>query len=97
MAFGETYSGKLLDASCVDKTKKTESCDASGKTTAFAIDVSGKLYRLDSAGNAKASAALKNRADRAADPSQKQSEGVMASITGSESGGTIAVEAIEVQ
>jgi len=92
----ETYSGNLLDASCYDQQKKASSCDATNNTTAFAIEVSGKVYKLDGAGNSKASEALKNRADRS-DPTKQQSKGVMAKVDGTEKGGIIAVESIAVQ
>jgi hypothetical protein len=96
LALAEVYSGKLVDASCYDQQKKVESCDASEKTTNFALEVSGTVYRLDRTGNAKAMAALKNRADRA-DPSQAQSTTVMAKVDGTEKGGIIAVDNIDVQ
>jgi hypothetical protein len=96
LALAENYSGKLLDSSCVDQQKKSAGCDASSATTSFAIDVSGKVYKLDAGGNSKAAAALKNRADRS-DPSKPQSKEVMAKVDGTEKGGTIAVESIDVQ
>jgi hypothetical protein len=94
LAFAEDYSGKLIDATCHEQ-KKT-ACDATSTTSSFAIDVSGKVYKLDAAGNSKAAAAIKNRADRA-DPAKPQSSAVMAKVSGKESGGTIQVEEIEVQ
>ena len=95
-AFAASYSGRLLDASCYDQQKKVASCDATSTTTAFAIDVSGTVYKLDSAGNAKASAAIKNRADRT-DPTKAQTKEIMAKVDGTEKGGTITVESIDVQ
>jgi hypothetical protein len=96
LALADSWSGKLLDASCYDQQKKAAGCDASSKTTAFGIDVSGTFYKLDRAGNTKATAALKNRADRS-DPAKPQGSEVMAKVDGTEKGGTIAVENIEVQ
>ena len=95
-ALAESYSGKLLDASCYDKQKQATACDATSSTTAFAIEVSGTVYKLDRAGNTKASAAIKNRADRT-DPAKKQSKDVMAKVDGTEKAGTITVENIDVQ
>jgi hypothetical protein len=95
-ALAESYSGKLLDASCYDQQKKASACDATSATTSFALEASGTVYKLDNAGNTKASAALKNRADRV-DPSKPQSKDVMAKIEGSEKSGTIAVTSIDVQ
>jgi len=96
LALAESYSGKLLDASCYDQQKKSSGCDATSSTTAFAIEASGSVYKLDRAGNTKASAALKNRADRS-DPTKQQSKEVMAKVEGSEKGGTITVESVDVQ
>jgi hypothetical protein len=96
MAFAESYSGRLLDASCYDQQKKASACDATSATTSFAIDASGMVYKLDSAGNTKASAALKSRADRV-DTSKPQSKEVSAKVDGTEKGGTISVNSIDVQ
>lgn len=97
LALAESWSGKLLDGTCYDQQKKVGACDATSGTTAFALDASGNVYKLDAAGNSKASEALKNRADRAADPSKPQSKQVMAKVEGTEKGGIIAVERIDVQ
>ncbi len=96
LALAESWSGKLVDASCYDQQKKVESCGASSATTAFGIDVSGTVYKLDSEGNSKAAAALKNRADRS-DPNQPQSAAVMAKVDGTEKSGTITVHSIQIQ
>jgi hypothetical protein len=53
-AFGENYPGKLIDANCYSQQKKAAGCDASNASTAFALEVSGKVYALDATGNAKA-------------------------------------------
>ena len=95
-ALAESYSGKLLDSACYDQQKKANACAATSTTASFAIDASGTVYKLDSAGNTKASAALKNRADRV-DPSKPQSKEVMAKVDGTEKGGTITVTSIDVQ
>jgi hypothetical protein len=96
LAMAETYNGKLLDATCYDQQKKAAACDATSSTSTFALEVGGAVHRLDRVGNTKAAAALKNRADRS-DPSQPQSKEVMAKVDGTEKGGTITVENIEVQ
>jgi hypothetical protein len=96
-AFGEDYAGKLIDSSCYSQTKKATGCDATSATANFALDIGGKVFMLDASGNSKAASAVKNRADRAADPSQPQSKSIMAKVSGTESGGTITVETIEVQ
>lgn len=94
-AFGASWSGKLIDAACYQAQKKADSCDATSQSTSFALFASGKVYNLDAAGNNKAAAAVKNRADRA-DPAKPQSKMVNATVTGTESGGTISVETIDV-
>jgi hypothetical protein len=101
-AFGlaDTYTGKLIDVSCLDKPNPTvASCQPSTTTTTFAlVDNSQKVYKLDEKGNAKAAAALKNRADRSADPSAtSKADVVVASITGTMNDGIVTVEKIEVQ
>lgn len=65
--FAETWTGKLVDASCYmqnerksSNTATTASCAPSAATTSFGIQTSdGKFYQLDSTGNGKAVAAMK--------------------------------------
>jgi hypothetical protein len=97
VALADNFSGKLIDASCYSQQKKAAGCDATSTTTAFALDVSGKVYVLDAVGNAKAATAISSRADRAADPANPQSKAVMATVSGTEKSGTITVESIDVQ
>ena len=98
-AFAGDWSGKLIDATCHDQQQQTKvaSCDATGATTSFAIDVSGKVYKLDPAGNTKAATAMKDRADRSTDPAKALSGSLTAKVSGSEKDGMISVENIEVQ
>jgi hypothetical protein len=97
LALADSWSGRLIDANCYNQQKKADGCDAMSSTTAFALEVSGKVYKFDAGGNSKATTALKSRADRAADPNKPQSNQVMAKVDGTEKGGTIAVENIDVQ
>jgi hypothetical protein len=99
MALAGDWSGKLIDATCNSNKEQTKavSCDASGATTAFALDVAGKVYNLDQAGNTKAAAALRNRADRSSDPAKPMTGPITAKISGSEKDGMIAVDSVEVQ
>jgi len=101
LALAESWTGKLIDASCADQAKgdqqKMATCDPTSATTAFALVASGKTFKLDDAGNAKAAEALKSRADRAANPSTPQSTSVTAKVTGTKEGDALKVEAIEVQ
>jgi len=98
-AFAADWSGKLIDATCHDQQQETKaiSCDATSATTSFAIDVSGKIYKLDATGNSKAATAMKDRADRSSDPAKALSTSLNAKVTGTEKEGVIAVENIEVQ
>jgi hypothetical protein len=98
MAFAETYSGTLVDATCASQQKDATSCNASASTTAFANQVSGKMLKLDADGNKKAAQALKDSsssADRAKDPNATGSQ-VTATIEGTLNGDQIKVDSIEV-
>jgi len=97
LAFAESWSGKLIDANCYEKQKTSTGCNATSTTTAFALDVSGKVYKLDTASAEKATTALKSRADRAADPAKPQAGDITAKVEGKDQGGTIAVDTIEIQ
>lgn len=100
LALAESFSGRLVDASCMDQQKSAATCDPTSSTTSFAILVAGKAAKFDDAGNAKAIEALKSRADRSANPtnpSTPPSTQVAAKVTGSKDGDNIKVEAIEVQ
>lgn len=97
MAFAETYSGRLIDASCADQ-QKGAACTPTASTTAFAIQVSGKMLKLDAAGNQKAADALKqgnSGADRAKDPNAAAAP-VMAKVEGTLNGDELKVDSIEV-
>jgi hypothetical protein len=97
LAFAETYSGKLVDASCAQQQKEA-ACSPTDSTAAFAIQVSGKTLKLDANGNKKAAQALKesnSSADRAKDPSAAGSQ-VMATVEGTLAGDEIKVDSIEV-
>ena len=98
MALAETWTGRLVDVSCVEQQKAVTTCDPTSATTSFAIVVSGKAYKLDEAGNTKAMEALKGRADRSADPNRPASNMVSARVTGTkDEDNTLKVETIEVQ
>jgi hypothetical protein len=93
----EDWTGNLVDAVCADQKEKTVPCDATGATTVFALDVSGKIYKLDPVGNTRAAAALKYRAAPVPDASGHVPAAVAAKITGTEGGGIIVVETISLQ
>lgn len=98
LALAENFTGRLIDATCVDQQKSAASCDATSTTTMFALLVSNKVYRFDDAGNAKAADAMKSRADRSADPMKLPSSQIMAKVVGTKDGSdTLTVESIDVQ
>src|ERR1035437_2959701 len=92
LAFGEDFSGKLIDANCYSQQKKATGCDATTKTAAFALDVSGKVFTLDTNGTTQAATSMRSRAGRAADPNNPASKEVVAKVSGTQSSGTITVE-----
>lgn len=102
-AFADNWNGTLIDHTCFDQQnaalkdegKAADACAASSTTSAFGLEVAGKVYKLDAASNGKASAALKSRADRTA-PGEKPGK-VMAKVSGSESAGTIKADTVELQ
>ncbi len=107
MAFADSWTGKLLDASCYDRSHDSkqspsaESCTATSQSSAFVLESQGKVFRLDAAGNTRAAAAIRSRADRTAPgqatPGQSALRDVMAKVDGNEAAGTITVTAIDVQ
>ncbi|HLK69473.1 MAG TPA: hypothetical protein VKU19_38850 [Bryobacteraceae bacterium] len=100
LALAESWTGKLVDASCAMNSQQSSAttCDPTSSTTAFALVAGGKTYKLDDAGNTKAIEAMKNRADRSANPNSPQSTSVTAKVTGSKDGdNTLKVDSIQVQ
>ena len=96
----DTFSGKLIDISCLSQPKPTVgSCQPSSSTTAFGLaDDAGKTYKLDDGGNTKAAAALKNRSDRSSDPNNPTKEAIVTcKISGTLDGNMLKVDSIEVQ
>jgi len=98
LGLAETFTGRLIDASCAEGQRSASACAPTASTTSYAIVVSGKMYALDDNGNAKAAAALKDRADRMADPNSTEKSGaVVAKVDGTLDGNTLKVDTIEVQ
>lgn len=98
LGLAETFTGRLVDASCAEQQQQSASaCTPTASTTAYAIIVSGKMYTLDDNGNAKAAEALKDRADRMSDPNATRKTAVIARVSGTLDGSTLKVEAIAVQ
>jgi hypothetical protein len=104
VAFADNWSGSLIDSACYDRQnqqlkdaeKAAEACVASDQTTAFALHATGKVMKLDTAGNTKAKAALASRADRAV-PGAAGAKAVNATVSGTEAAGTIAVTTVEIK
>jgi hypothetical protein len=97
LAYAETWTGKLVDASCAEQ-QKNAACTPTASTSSYALQSSGKLMKLDAEGNSKAAAALRenqNGANRAKDP--KAPTEVTATVTGTMSGDEIKVESIQVK
>jgi len=100
LSYGDTWSGKLLDAACVErsqqnpdrnstKTGNPPTCVASTSTGAFALQTSdGKVYKLDPAGNSKAATALRGN------PDNKSPE---ADVAGAMEGQILKVDSISVR
>jgi hypothetical protein len=96
MALAADMNGRLLDSTCYAQNKTAKPCDATSSSTSFMLDVNGKVYKLDAAGNAKAAAAIKNRADRSA--GDASAGPVNAKVSGTVEGtDSIKVDNIEVQ
>jgi hypothetical protein len=100
-AFADTFSGNLIDVSCLTKPQPTVAkCQPNSSSTTFGlVDNEGKVVKLDDDGNSKAAAAMKNRADRSADPDSagKGNNAVMATIKGTLQDSVLKVESIEVR
>jgi len=97
LGLAETWSGTLLDATCYDKDKSVDACAAKPGSTAFALESSGTVYKLDGATNARVVEAMKSRADRANNPDATTATPVMAKITGEMKGDQIHAETVELQ
>jgi hypothetical protein len=98
LAMGADLSGNLLDASCYSKEMKAANCNATAATTSFVLMSSGKVYKLDTAGNEKVVTAMKTRADRSKDPTHAATtNAITATVSGTVTGDTIQVESVTVQ
>ena len=96
LAFAETWTGTLIDGKCANPDKMAKECAAGNATTSFVFVVEGKAYAFDQAGNKLAVEAIKNRADRAADPNHPKSQ-INAKVTGNIEGDTLKVASVEVE
>ena len=90
-ALADSWTGTLVDVMCKNKdlTSHTRDCALMCARTGFGLVLSdGKFLKFDEAGNAKALAALK--------ATRKQAN-LKAKVTGTEEGGVISVQSIEIQ
>jgi hypothetical protein len=97
LAFADTFTGRLVDANCANQDKTAKECDAGSATTAFLLIVNGKAYQLDNDGNQKVMAAMKDRADRSANPNAQAPSTINAKISGDKAGDVIKVTTVELQ
>jgi len=92
-----SYTGRLIDAGCAEQ-QPNASCNPTPATRRFALISAGKILTFDSMGNAKATAALKQRNSKAnREQLSNAADGVNAMIQGEVMGYQIAVRDIEVQ
>src|SRR5882757_5079818 len=94
LCFADTWTGKLIDATCTDldksniQTKDAGACAPKESTAAFAIQTSdGKIYKLDSSGNAKAAEFFK---------ATKIKPDIDVTISGTMSGQSVKVDSLNV-
>jgi hypothetical protein len=98
LAWAETWSGTLLDATCQARNAGTKACDATPTSTTFILNVNGTQYKLDNASNDRAREAMRSRADRATNPDATKSTPVNVKVTGTvKSDGHIHADLIEIQ
>jgi hypothetical protein len=95
LATADSYTGQLLDASCYAQAKSAKACAAAPSSSEFLLEASGKIYKLDPDGNAKAVEALKSRAGQPA-PGTEASP-VNAKVNGSMEGDILHVDTIALQ
>jgi len=94
LSYGESWTGKLVDATCIPVKEQPAKCDANKGTTSFAIEnADGTRYKLDAEGNVKTGAAMGGFPD--AKGPQVKVTGTMMTVIGDEK--FLKVEAIEIR
>ena len=99
LGLANSWTGKLVDAECVDRQKMdqqsdkkgtdTAGCAPSRSTTNFAVQTKdGRLLRLDPTGNAKAAEMMHDATT---------AKSVAVTISGTQEGRTVRVDKIELQ
>jgi hypothetical protein len=108
LCMAETWTGKLVDANCKDQSKQgaspstpstptqmSSTCAPTRSTTAYGVEMSdGRVLKLDSTGNAKASEAMKANASSTRG---SKSGAIVVTVTGSLDGHTVKVDTIDIQ
>ena len=98
LMFAGTWEGSLIDATCYSHQKRVNACYPTNTTVAYAVVVERRIYRLEEAGNVKVAKALKDRADRSANPDPTPNTRMSATITGAlDSSGFLRVDAVSIR
>ena len=102
--YAETWNGKLIDASCLERfstaassgkkaldlDKLDKQCAPTAATANFAVLDGDKIYKLDSTGNSKVMADVYGGAIKA-----DHDKDVHVTVKGTKNGDTIAVESVK--
>src|SRR5579864_4453571 len=100
-SYAESWTGKVLDASCYDAQKATiksheeiaRTCAPTASTTDFAIQTSaGKVYKVNSSGNSELASDIQKGVLK------KDKDGdIHATVTGSREGDVVKVDSINLE
>ena len=89
LAYAETWSGKLVDGTCLPTKEAPAKCDATRGTTKFAIQTpDGKIIKFNAEGDIKTGIALGGFPD---------AKGPAVTVTGTMQDDVLKVEAIEIR
>ena len=102
--YAESWSGKLIDTSCLDRfstaassgkkaldlDKLDKQCAPTAATTSFAVLDGDKIYKLDAKGNSKVLADIYGGAIKA-----DHDKDVHVTVTGKKNGDTIMVDSVK--
>ena len=104
VSYAESWSGKLIDTSCLDRfstaassgkkaldlDKLDKQCAPTAATTSFAVLDGDKIYKLDATGNSKVMANIYGGAVKA-----DHDKDVHVTVTGKKNGDTIMVDSVK--
>jgi hypothetical protein len=95
-SYAETWTGKLVDATCFPKEEQPAKCDASKGTMNFGIQTAdGKILKFDANGNIKTGVVLGGFPD-AKGPSVMVT-GTLMTVSASENEKVLKVDTIEIR